>query len=94
MNYVITELDKQTILQPTLKYIYRITITDDNGNVLQVMDDVTPSNYDISSDNQIRRNIQSTIQNIKNVEEWMNLYMRLNFVFDIGVFNYFKGNYI
>lgn len=94
MNYVITELDKQTILQPTLKYTYRITITDDNGNILQVMNDVTPSNYDISSDNQIRRNIQSTIQNIKNVEEWMNLYMRLNFVFDIGVFNYFKGNYI
>ena len=55
MNYVITELDKQTILQPTLTYAYRITITDDKGNVLQVMDKITPSNYDISSDNQIRR---------------------------------------
>ncbi len=94
MNYVITELDKQTILQPTLKYVYRITITDDKGNVLQVMNDITPSSYDISPDSQIRRNVQITIQNIKNIEAWLNLYMRLNFTFDIGVFNYFKGDYI
>lgn len=94
MNYVITELDKQTLLQPALEYCFRVTIADNNGNILQVMDDVTPSIYSISTDNQVRRNLDVSIQNIKDVEAWLNLYMRLNFVFEIGVFNYFKGDYI
>lgn len=94
VNYVITELDKQTILQPTLEYSYRITITDNVGNVLNVLDDVVPSSLTISPDDQTRRKIDVTIYNVKNVEEWLNLYMRMNFVFEIGVFSYMKGDYI
>lgn len=94
MNYNITELDKSAILQPNTKYKYKITITDNNDNVLQVLNDIEPSSYTISSDNQIRRTLQVTIYNIRNVEEWLNLYMRFNFVFEIGVFSYRTGDYI
>lgn len=94
MEYVITELDKQTILQPTLNYDYRIFITDNDNNILEVLDDFEPSSYTISSDSMVRRTVQITIYNIKNVEEWLNLYMRFNFVFEIGVKTYRTDDYI
>lgn len=94
MNYAITELDKQTILQLTLKYNYRMTITDNNDTILGVINNVVPTSYNISPDSQIRRTIQVDIHNINNIDECMKLYERVNFIFDIGVFNYLKGDYI
>lgn len=94
MNYVITETDKQAILQQITKYKYRITISDNNDNILQVLNDIEPTSYSISTDSQIRRNTQTSIYNIKDIEEWLNTYMRLNFVFKIGVMSYITGDYI
>lgn len=94
MNYIISELDKQTILQSTLEYSYRISITDNTGTVFCILDNIVPSSYTINPDNQTRRNVQVKLQHIKNVEDWLNLYMRMNFVFEIGVFSYIKGDFI
>lgn len=92
--YSITEQDKQILLQPQLNFQYRFTIRNDSGNILDTVNDIIPESHTISSEDNIRRKISISYYNIKDVEKWLNLYMRLNFVFEIGVFSYFKGDYV
>ena len=94
MIYPITELDKQILLQPQLDVQYRFTIQDNLGNVLNTANNIVPDTYTVSSDDNIRRKITVSVYDIKKVEDWLNLYMRLNFVFEVGIFSFRKGDYI
>ena len=94
MNHIITEADKTAILQQIVQYKYRFFIQDDKNNILKVLENFTPSVYTINTDSQVRRTIQIEINELNNVEEMLNMYMRLNFVFQIGVFSYIKNDYI
>ena len=91
MIYPVTELDKQTLLQPKLNVQYRFTIQDDLGNILDIADNIIPDTYTVSTDDNIRRKVTVSIYDIKKIENWLNLYMRLNFVFEIGIFSFRKG---
>lgn len=85
MNYIITEKDKFLITQQVTNYAYRIFIEDDKKNILSLLQDVSVTEYNIESDNPTRRTVQITIYNIGNVLSFLHLYMRMNFVLEIGI---------
>lgn len=94
MKYPVTEIDKYAILQPTTKYKYRIFIQDSRKNILKIINEITLSSYEVDSDSSARRRVSVTIHGINDIDKFLNLYMRMNFVFSIGVFSDIKSDYI
>lgn len=92
----ITELDKQILLQPQLDVQYRFTIQDNLGNVLNTVNNIVPDTYTVSSDDNIRRKITVSVYDIKKVEDWLNLYIRLypNIQSYFDIYNNFCCNMI
>lgn len=93
MNYPITEQDKILIQQPTVNYRYRIFIEDDNRNRFGILENIKVSNYTIDSNSTTRRTIQLSIYNIADISSFLYLYMKMNFVFEIGIQNIIDDSY-
>lgn len=94
MIYAITEADKNALLQSSIIYNYRLTIEDDEERTLKVLDNIQISSCTVDSQSSVRRSLSLTINNITNIDEFLHLYMRMNFVLEIGVFSYIAGDYM
>lgn len=94
MHHVITEEDKMLILQNNIRYNYRMFIVDDQMNVLQRLNEIDISSYTIDATSSVRRTISASIYQIDDIDEFLHLYMRMNFKLEIGVYSLIKDQYI
>ena len=97
MLYSITEQDKNLITQTYVEYKYRFTIMKKH----QVMDSfesvISIGGYSIDAESDVRRTLSLTIYlppNEKNIEERINSWMGLDFVFETGVYSIRDNDYI
>lgn len=99
MKYVITELDKMTLLQKELNYEYRLLVK--KGKV--TMDSLTGiqsiGNYSIDADSPVRRTTAFTMllpEDYINsgIEQKINSWIGYDFVLQIGIYNIREDRYI
>ena len=94
MRYVFTENDKATLLQGQLQCKVRCFIKNKNKHILGVYNDVIISNINIQSSSGIRRSADCTFYNVNNANDFLNLYMLMEFYIEVGIFNFRKRDYI
>lgn len=94
MRYVFTENDKATLLQGQLQCKVRCFIKNKNKHILGVYNDVIISNVNIDSSSGIRRSADCTFYNVNNANDFLNLYMLMEFYIEVGIFNFRKRDYI
>ena len=97
MLYSITEQDKALIAQTYVEYKYRFTIMKKH----QVMDTfesiISIGGYSIDAESDVRRTLSLTVYLSpyeKNIEERINSWMGLDFVFETGIYSIRDDDYI
>lgn len=91
MKYIITEQDKELLLQKHMQYKIRITVTNSAGNIIDVLNGIADTGgIQIDAGSNIRRTCSVTLkleEFIHNIEEkiagWMGLYYEV----DIGIYS-------
>ena len=99
MIYVITENDKELIRRGSIDYKYRLYIMKDKTFVDMITGIQSIGSYNIDGDSSVRRTtsfvlyLEDTYAE-KHIEERINLWLGFDFVFQIGVFDLLKDDYI
>lgn len=99
MKYNISELDKYLLVQSTIDYKYRLYITDNNNNILDMLEGVqNAGNYNIDSQSDIRRTSSFVLQldefyREKSLEQKIYSWIGYNFCLQIGVLNIRENDY-
>lgn len=94
MKYLITEKDKRIINQNILQFKYRIYVENNLGQVIDVIEKMNISSFNVSSDSGIRRTLSVTLFCSKRISEYLNLYFPVNFVFQCGIFDFRENDYV
>lgn len=102
LKYNITELDKSSLLQNSIKYKYRLYIVDNSKNILDLLEGEKIQNvgeYNIDSQSDVRRTSSFTIQldarfKNKSIEKKLFSWIGFNFNLQIGIFNLRQEDYI
>ena len=94
MRYIFTEDDKSAILQHEYKCKYICYIKDRNKHILQRYDDLAISDISIDSSSGIRRTCNCEFYNIPNIDNFLNLYMQMEFCIKVGIFSFRKRDYM
>lgn len=97
MLYIITEQDKNLILQKAIKYKYRFFIKKNDLIVDSFESIISVGSYSIDAESDIRRTVSLTIYLSpleKNIESRISSWMGLDFVFETGVFSERGQDYI
>ncbi|MDL2301482.1 DUF5048 domain-containing protein [Lachnospiraceae bacterium OttesenSCG-928-D06] len=94
MKYNITETDKNMILQPIINYHYRVYITDSNGKILDLLENISDlSGFTVDGDSNIRRTFSATLSfpDKINVHALLNTWLTCDFILQIGIENIRTG---
>lgn len=94
MRYVFTENDKATLLQGRFQCKVRCFVKNKHKHILGLYNDVIISNINIDSSSGIRRSADCTFYNVNNANDFLNLYMLMEFYIEVGIFNFRKRDYI
>lgn len=99
MKYIITEKDKDLILQNSLNYKYRIYIVKDKVVMDMVEGIQSIGGYNIDGDSSVRRTTSFVLYLAdtyaeSHIEERINLWIGYNFVVQIGVYDLYYDEYV
>lgn len=99
MKYIVTESDKNILLQHSLDYKYRLYIMKDKDTVDMIEGIQSIGNYSIDGESSVRRTTSFTIYLAdtyaeNHIEDKINLWLGYDFLLKIGIFNILTDEYV
>ena len=94
MKYNITENDKALLLQNCMNYKYKIVVKDNDNRIIDVLNNAEINSYSIDGENLERRTFSLSVNNLHDIQKYIQTCLLYNFVLYIGVKSLRTDEYI